>query len=209
MKKELLMILVILALPTIFIMNYGDSKPTGALTSEVARLRVDRIDLILAFPISIDPVYASITRSIQDYLRAGANGKFYTPSGLTDGDGFFLVEMNLFPELFQLMCLNQIELGLVNSGEVPVVIPGGNWFSGQIKTGQIPCNKEMQQKAERVLIGAVQLDFKLVELTAQMSSCGGLAEESMQRATQNIAAGNYEAVITNLRNAWRKATSCA
>jgi len=214
MKKELLMIIVLLGLPTLFIMGYGDAQSTGAATTEMASLRIERINLMLNFPQTTD-VYKTITYRVREYLRRGSHADYYYHNRLGAGDAFFLNEINLLPELFKLMCLAPTEFTskgrFISPGGIPIHIAGGNrWFTGQIQDiGQVPCNPDLANRAEEVLIKVMEIDFKMVELTIQTSNCPYLADESMKRAYDNLAEGAYEAVITNLRNAGSRAISCA
>jgi len=204
MQKELIIILLILGLPTFFIMSYGPGQ-TGAITTEPAKLRVERINLAITFP-QPNGIYKTTAFRIRDYLRKGANGNFYYHDQLEDADNFFLLEINLLPELFTLMCMESTERALVSHQPV-LIIPDKTWFNVNIESiGQLPCDPQLKQAAAETLAKVMDIDFRLVEMTVKNGKCPELAEESMQRAKDNLAIGEYQAVITNLRNAWSKAT---
>ena len=58
MKKELLIILLLLGLPTFFIMSLGPQS-TGALVNGIAQVRVDQINLAMNFPIVLSTIQSN------------------------------------------------------------------------------------------------------------------------------------------------------
>ncbi len=201
MKKELLMILLILGLPTVFIMNLGSEK-TGAIANEMGLMRLERINLALSFPEVADGPYKVTIDRIRKYLREGAYYEYYYPQGLTKGYFFFPNEMLLYTELLKLMCLKQTEEGkFISPGGVIITLPGGKWQGVEFRDAGM-CDSFLQQAAERTLLGVTELDFRLVETTAGISYCGFRAVESMQLAMQNKNNRNYEAMLNNLQEAW-------
>ena len=208
MKKEMLMILVLLGLPNIFIMNLGPQS-TGALVNGLAQIRVEHINLAMSFPIFTSPPYKVITYRVRLHLRNLASEKFYY-YGLVDGDGYYLELLNLFPDLLRLACLRPYEDHYISAGGRAILIPWNRWADGEFTDiGQVPCNPELAQKSEETLDKLVELNNRLLDITIQNSKCGELAADSMALAEENVAKGNYEAAITNWRSAWSKATSCA
>lgn len=205
MKKEILMILLILALPTIFVMSM-QPRQTGALVNGIAMLRTERIYIYIGFPIPPRPLKVIGERARQGIL-VGAHEDFYTSNGLENGHRFFDNELETYQALLMLMCLKPT--GIISEGRF--ISPGGISITttGEITDiGQIPCEEELRIKAEQTLIALVDIDSRLVELTVQNSRCPDIAADSLYRAEMNIIEGNYEAVLTNLRVAWSKVTSC-
>lgn len=201
------MILFLLALPVVFMMNYGDSA-TGAVVNEVAQLRILRINEALAFPAPFG-IYKTTAFRVRKFLIDGAKEDFYYPYGLGNGDLFFLNEINLLPELFILMCLQPsgiIQEGrFISPGGISIRLPDKKWFSGRIEDiGQVPCDPVLQKAAEKALNKVIELDFRLVEMTVQNSRCGNIAAPSLRLAQENLGSGEYEAVFTNLRSAGSK-----
>src|SRR3990172_8782877 len=207
MKKELLMILVLLGLPTVFIMSLGP-QPTGALVNNLAQIRVEHINLAMNFPIYTSPPYKVITYRIRLHLRNLASEKFYY-YGLVDGDGYYLELLNLFPDLLRLACLRPYQDHYISAGGRAILIPWNRWADGEFTDiGQVPCNPELAQKSEETLDKLVELNNRLLDITIQNSKCPELAADSMALAEENVAKGNYEAAITNWRSAWSKTVNC-
>lgn len=208
MKKELLIIVLLLGLPTFFIMSLGPQS-TGALVNGIAQVRVDQINLAMNFPIVLEPPYKVITYRVRQHLRNMASEGYYYPNGLGNADGYYLELLNVVPDLLRLACLRPYEDHYISASGRAILIPWNRWADGEFTDiGQIPCNSELAQKAEETLDGLVELNNKLLGITIQNSKCPGFAQDSMTLAQENIAMGNYEAAITNWRSAWSKATSC-
>ena len=85
MKKELLLIIVLVGLPTFFIMSLGPQS-TGALVNGIAQIKVDQINLAMNFPIVLEPPYKVITYRVRQHLRNMASEGYYYPNGLGNGD---------------------------------------------------------------------------------------------------------------------------
>ena len=209
MKKELLIIALLIGLPTFFIMSLGP-RSTGALVNGLAQIRVDHINLALNFPISLALPYKVKTYNIRLHLRKMASEDYFYPYGLGNGDGYYLELLNVIPDLLRLSCLQPYEDHYISAGGKAILIPGNFWAGIEFEDlGQIPCNPELAQKAEETLDKLVELNNRLLEITIEHSKCPELAQDSMLLAQENVAKGNYEAVITNWRSAWSKAVSCA
>ncbi len=209
MKKELLIILLLLGLPTVFIMSLGPQS-TGALVNGIAQVRVDQINLAMNFPIVLELPYKVITYRVRQHLRNMASEGYYYPNGLGNGDGYYLELLNVVPDLLRLACLRPYEDHYISASGRAILIPWNRWADGEFTDiGQIPCNPELAQKAEETLDGLVELNNKLLGITILNSRCPEMAQTSMALAQENIAKGNYEAAITNWRSAWSKSVSCA
>jgi hypothetical protein len=208
MKKEFLMILVLIGLPTIFIMNLG-AQSTGAVVNGLAQIRVDQINLALNFPYTTELPYKVMTYRIRAHLRNMASEDYYYPYGLGNGNGYYLEMTYLVPDLLRLACLRPYEDHYISASGRTFTIPWGRWGGAEFEDlGQIPCNPALQQASEDTLDKLVELNNRLLAITIANSRCGYLAQDSISRGEENIAQGNYEAAITNWRNAWSAATTC-
>jgi len=212
MKKELLMIIVIIGLPTLFIMSFSGQKSTGALTNEVTVLRVERINLYQQFPIITNVPWKTIIYRVRNHLLRGAHDDYYYYYGLGHGHEFFNNEMALVPELLKLMCLERtgfIQEGqFISPGGVSITVPSAGFDIRFKDIGQVPCDPMLADIAAETLTRVIELDFKMVEMTISNSHCQEFAQQSLTLGRENLAQGRYEAVITDLRNAWSKVASC-
>jgi hypothetical protein len=208
MKKEFLMILVLIGLPTLFIMNLGPQS-TGAIVNELAQIRVEHINLAMNFPNYASPPYKVFVYRIRLYLRSMAREDYYYPYGLTNGNGYYLDMLNVVPDLHRLACLRPYEDHYISASGRAILIPWNRWAEVEFEDlGQIPCNPELAQAAEETLDKLVELNNRLLEITIQNSNCPENSADSMALAEENVAKGNYEAAITNWRSAWSKVTYC-
>jgi len=216
MLKEMMLVLFILGLPTMFIMTQiSIDGATGAIPVNSAKIRELRVTMYLDFPQPYQsPVHKMLAYRVRDYLRKGAHQDYYDYNGLQFGHKFFDNEIHLVGELFKLACLRPTEFvsegRFISPGGVNVIMPGGKFFNAQFKDiGQVPCSEELRVKAELTLIQLFEIDKALVELSIANSRCPEVAAASMDRARSNIQFGSYEAAITNLRGAWSKSQYCA
>ena len=203
MIKEAGIILLLIGLPTVFILTLGNAN-TGALVNDLVQLRNNRIQLYLDFPITLD-VHKTTTYRIRKHLLDGAYDQYYYPYGMSNGDLFFLNELTLFGELLKVMCTQQIraEEYFTSAGRT-ITLPNDQWTGVDFESiGIIPCNPELAAIAEETLQKAIEYDTQLVQITIDNSRCK--AEESMELARQNYEEGKYEAMLTNLRSAWSQA----
>jgi hypothetical protein len=190
MKKEVVMILLIIGLPLFFIMNFGQQTTTGAAVNELAQLRIERINLYLNFETPANRAHKNFAYRIRQGLLANSNDRFYYPYGLGSGNDFLDNEGEIFYDLGVLACEIQPELG-------------PEW-----SIGTVPCDTAQQSQARYIRQQLAMLDYKLIEITVQNSNCPANSQESMILAQQNLAMQNYDALLTNLRSAWSK-TKCA
>ena len=211
MKKELLVILLILGLPTFFITTLGPGL-TGKIVNDVGQLKVDRINL-LAFPFSPIPFLKQPVYDVKKYLAAGADENFYYPYGLGSGNNFFYNEQQLVLALLKLMCLQQT--GQPNGGlyasyqGLKVHLLGNRWYGYGINyMGNFPCDYVVQDAAHKTLQNVLELDFKLVDYTIQQSNCPEQAREKLTLAQQYLVVGEYEPTLDYLNSAWNQATAC-
>ncbi len=212
MKKEILMILLIIGLPTFFIMSFGPSM-TGKVVNEVSQMRVDRINMALQFPQYAIPMLKQPTYDARNYLIQGANEHYYGPTGLIDASGFFFQEMQLLPALLQLMCLIQIEQpnqGLYISGQgLPIHLINNMWYNKQLPyLGKVLCDGVARDAAHATLAKVMQNDFNLVEYTINQSNCPDTALPTLQTSKEYYAAGEYEMMLDALRLAVSQASAC-
>jgi hypothetical protein len=212
MEKELMMILLIIGLPTFFIMSFGPAM-TGSVVNEVSQMRVDRINLALQFPQYVIPMLKQPTYDVRNYLIQGANEHYYGPTGLIDGSGFFFQEMQLIPALLQLMCLVQIEQpnqGLYISGQgLQIHLINNLWYNKQLPyLGKVLCDGVSRDAAHTALAKVIENDFNLVEYTIEQSNCPDIARPQLQKAQEFFAAGEYEMMLDALRLAVSQASAC-
>lgn len=212
MKKELLMILLIIGLPTFFIMSFRPAM-TGGVVNELSQLRVDRINLALQFPQSLIPMLKQPSYDTRKYLIQGANEHYFNPTGLMDGNGFFFQERQLIPALLQLMCLQG--LGEVNSGRyvsyqgLPVYLINNEWYGKNLQyLGKVLCDNGMQNIAHTTLKKVFELDYNLVEYTMQNSNCPDAGNQKLNLSQQYLATGEYEAALDFLQGAWMTTQNC-
>lgn len=213
MKKEILMILVIIGLPTFFIMSFGPAY-SGALVNEVSQMRVDRINMALQFPQYLIPMLKQPTYDVRNYLIQGANEHYYGPTGLIDGSGFFFQEMQLIPALLQLMCLVQVDQpnqGLYISGQgLQIHLINNLWYNKQLPyLGKVLCDGTARDAAHATLAKIIENDFNLVEYTVEQSNCPEAGRASLQNAQENFVAGEYEMTLDYLKTAVMQASACA
>jgi len=216
MLKEMMLILFILGLPTMFIMTQiAVDGTTGAVPVNSAKLREQRVTMYLEFPQPFQsPVHKMLAYRVRNYLRLGAHQDYYDYNGLHFGQQFFNNEIHLVGELLKLACLKPTEFvsegRFISPGGMNVIMPGGKFFNAEFKDiGQVPCNQELRIKSELTLMHLFEIDRALVELSIADSRCPEVAAASMERAKSNIKFGSYEAAITNLRGAWSKSQYCA
>jgi hypothetical protein len=212
MKKELLIILLIIGLPTFFIMGFGPAM-TGRVVNELSQMRVDRINLALQFPQSLIPMLKQPSYDSRKYLIQGANEHYFDPTGLMDGNGFFFQERQLVPALLHLMCLQS--LGEVNSGNyisyqgLPVHLFNNKWYGKSLPyLGKVLCDAGMQNTAHTTLKKVFELDYNLIDYTMQNSNCPGTGKEKLNLSQQFLATGEYEAALDLLQGAWMSSQNC-
>lgn len=217
MKKlvtQVLVLVLLIGLPMFFIMNFGGYSSTGAFTNRNAELRLNRLDVFLAFPVPIyNPALKKLSEEARTYLRAGANNKFYGPSGLKMGNDFFANENVLFVDLIKLSCLKPVgssAKGLfITPGDIEIAMPGNTFFNVKYEElAKMPCDDFVRPSAEQAIGKILQNDALLVKDTIESSSCPELASENYILATQSMAAGNIEDALINLNVAWSKASNC-
>ncbi len=211
MKKELLLIALLIGLPTFFIMNFGDTNAIGKLVEEMAVLRMQRIETYIGFPATLSITHQAIVDRIRQGMLANSDADFYSPSGLQNGDRYFYNELILFKELLTLMCLQPTGFGVngtyVSPDGMHVTLLDNRWQGTEFNNA--PCNPELQQMAKNAIVQLITLDIQLVQSAIQSSSCPKLATSSMERARNDIAIGAFEPALVNLENAWSKAVNCA
>ncbi|MEM3154406.1 MAG: hypothetical protein QW165_02435 [Candidatus Woesearchaeota archaeon] len=212
MQKELLMILLIVGLPTFFIMSFGPAL-SGAVVNEVSEMRVERINLALQFPQYTIPMLKQPTYDTRKYLIQGANERYYGPQGLIDAQGFFFQEMQLIPALLQLMCLYQYgepNQGLYTSIQgVQVHLINNMWYNKQIPyLGKVICDPIAQDAAHRTLSKVFENDFKLVAYTIEKSNCPEPAKAVLQTSKEYYSMGEYEMALDYLKTAVTRASAC-
>jgi len=212
MKKELVVILLIIGLPTFFIMTLGPGL-TGKIVNEIGELKVARIELALQFPFSPIPFLKQPVYDAKKYLAAGASENFYYPYGLGSGNNFFYNEQQLVLALLKLMCLQQT--GQPNEGlyvsyqGLKVHLLNNRWYGYGINyMGNFPCDYVVQDAAHKTLQKVLETDFKLVDFTIQQSSCPKMARDKLKLAEQYMAVGEYEPTLDYLKSAWNQATAC-
>ena len=213
MKKEIITVFLIIGLPTVFIMLIGGGI-TGVVPYEVSNLRVERINLYLAFP-QDSGFYKAHTYRVREALRYGSRNEYYQYNGLasTKGHLFFDSEIGLVQELLTLSCLQPVgfvEDGMfITPGGAKFILPGSQFNEvPYAEISQVPCDPELQALAVSTLHDILRLDQQLVDYTIGYSSCPGQAIEARDMAKGNIAQGLVEASLNNLRIAWSKATFC-
>jgi len=199
MVKEVITILLIVGLSTIFIMSSVDNTTTGAVSSEMAKLRVERIELYHAFPTPLrNPIHKQLAERVRRFLLAGAHQNFYQYDRLRNGNLFMDNERELYTHLFYLMCVLQPEEFLPSKQ-----------INGRVDSiGKIPCDLGLQAHAKRTFLALLEIDYQLLVHTVHDSQCPELAEESMMLALQNKALGKYDSYLSNLRMAWSRASTC-
>jgi len=212
MKKELLMIILIIGLPTFFIMSFGPAM-TGGVVNELAEMTVARIQLGVQFPQSLIPMLKQPSYDARKYLIQGANEHYFNPNGLMDGTGFFFQERQLIPALLQLMCLQGI--GEVNSGNyvsyqgLPVYLINNMWYGKQLPyLGKVLCDFGMQNIAHTTLKKVFELDFNIIEYTMQHSNCPEAGTQKLNLSQQYLGTGQYEAALDSLQGAWLSSQNC-
>jgi hypothetical protein len=212
MKKELLMILLIIGLPTFFIMSFGPAM-TGGVVNELSQMRVDRINLALQFPQSLIPMLKQPSYDSRKYLIQGANEHYFDPTGLMDGNGFFFQERQLIPALLQLMCLQGV--GEVNSGRyvsyqgLPVYFMGNLWYGKELPyLGKVLCDFGMQNIAHTTLKKVFELDYNIIDYTIEHSNCPDVGKDKVALSQQYLATGQYEAALDSMQGAWMSAQNC-
>lgn len=212
MKKEILIILLIIGLPTLFIVSLGPAM-TGQVVNELSQMRVDRINLALQFPQSLIPMLKQPSYDARKYLIQSANEHYFNPTGLMDGNGFFFQERQLIPALLQLMCLQS--LGEVNNGKyvsyqgLPVYLMGNMWYGKKLPyLGKVLCDYGMQNAAHTALKKIFELDYNLVGYTLQHSNCPYAGNEKLNLSQQYLETGQYEAALDALQSAWKSSQVC-
>ncbi|VVB81878.1 Uncharacterised protein [uncultured archaeon] len=217
MKKlvtQVLVIVLLIGLPTFFIMNFGDYSSTGSVTNQNAVIRLDRLDVYLSFPVPIyNPILKKLSEEARNFLRAGARDNFYGPNRLRAGDSFFSNENALFVDLVKLSCIKHVGTiakgSFVTPGGIQIMMPGNTFFNVDYdELSKLPCDVAVIPKAEQAIGKVLQLDALLVKSTIESSSCPEQASENYILATQSMAVGNVENALINLHVAWSKAANC-
>lgn len=213
MKKELLVVFLLLALPVFFVLMMEGFSSTGAIVNDFAVLRKDRVELYLNFPSPADAFHAGLARNVKDYLRAGAHEDFYGPDHLKFGDRFFENEQNLVELLLKLSCLRPVvspPKGLfVTGGGMDVVMLGNKFFYTPYDDFMIPCSEQVRPSAEMTLKSVLVLDVELVRASIEFSNCPELAKDSFDLSLNALQRRDLEGVLTYLRVAWDKADKCS
>lgn len=211
MKKELLMLISLIGLPTLFIMTMHGGT-TGAFSNEFAQLRLDRLMLYHSFPVPMDsPIHKRLATRVKEGIRAGAHEDFYGPDRLQSGDRFLDNEQEVILTLLQLSCLKPVGTPpkgrYITPSGMDIIMVNNKYFEiGFESIGEVPCDDNMRYNAEIALKKLMELDYTLIMKTVEQSKCPPV--ETLTRAREDIIYGNIEAALTNLRAAWSKSTYC-
>ncbi|RJQ22282.1 hypothetical protein C4580_01070 [Candidatus Woesearchaeota archaeon] len=100
MKKELIFLFLFL-LPLLLLaelINFNTA--TGDVTHDLAIIRLERLQLARSpFYGRIDAECRAYIRTIDQYLRLGADERYYTPTGLSGNPGYYINERTLLQHL--------------------------------------------------------------------------------------------------------------
>jgi len=208
MRKEVLMILLIVGLPTMFIMTLHGG-PTGLFSNEMANARSERLDLYLTWKPETG-IWKTTVRDIREGLRMSGHSNYYRHQGLQLGDEYFQREMNTAGRLLEVACLKPSPIISEKTFRTPAgfKVRSGSTFASFKSVGQLPCEMQLVDLAEYTLGHLLQQDYNLIVITASYSNCPDSARETILRARDHITEGNVEEGLNNLHAAWRTLVSC-
>jgi len=203
MKKELLIILVLLGLPTLFIMTFeAEVGASGYVINELANLRLERLNLYNEFPVTENPV----ANSIKEGLRAGSAGSFYSIA-LSSGIDFFHNERIIVGNLLKLSCLSPLgNKGRFVSKQGMDVVMIKNKFFDMPSSYFVGYCTPLSETAEFTLKKLIKIDYELVLYTIEHSKCP--ETKNIEIAKYFFEQGNFEQGLIFLENSWISVSNC-
>lgn len=166
--KKTLVIAFLFFLPMILLIQLVTlNSTTGDVVNDLATARLERLNLARSpFYGRIDAECRAYVRTIDQYLRLGADERYYTPRGLSKNPAYYVNERTLFERLDGMMHENT------------------------------PCTPELKAQAELVSKRIVDINIHLGNVTMQRGDCSQDAQWYFDQAVfltygDRAAAMNY------------------
>jgi len=213
MKKEIMMVLLLVLLPTLFIMNFGGNQSTGAVVNEIEKLRLERLKY-MTFPTygtGLSDQCKFTVKQIRDTLRKNTDQRFFDYLGLRTGQLFYKNEKELFSYFISLLYLRQSAPGqYVGIKDVLVTITQPITIVDTSKIGLNYCTEDIAMQAAEVLVALADWNMRIMQKTIDLNKCPDQQEalRTMDRAKGAYNAGDYDVFFIELETAWKQGAGC-
>lgn len=166
--KKTLVIALLFSLPMLLLIQLVElNSSTGDVVNDLATVRLQRLNLARSpFYGRIDPECRAYVRTIDQYLRLGADERYYTPNGLTKNPAYYVNERTLFERLD----------GMTHENT--------------------PCSPELKEQAHFVADTIAAINLRLGNVTLRRGDCSTDAQWYFDQAVflaknDKVASMNY------------------
>jgi len=210
MEKELLLLLLIGIPFVLVVQEVSQGNSTGAVTNDIATLRVERLKLI-SFPAHASGLSNDCQLSLnrlRDAIRINGDERYYDALGLRMADLYFTNERDLYTQTIALLGLQPaLNNTYVGATGLKFVVTEYNTV---VRVGPSVCPDDISRQAADLLNQLVAIDTMLVQRTIDKTYCPDRqnAYNTLAKAQDHYHDGNYDLYFNTLYTAWQYASSC-